>query len=328
MLEDRTLQNGFVIGMFQFSDAEGIVECYREAYGDQFPMQYVYDPGEILRRNAGSTQHTLVLRTGEGMVAGLVSIFSIGSDHGIYEIGQLIIRRQYRHLKLGRNLSGTCFNEMTLQVGARVLVGEAVCNAVASQKLGLEGGLAPTGLELECLPGEKEARTSLLYMFRVFRDQPHTLFVPGKYADFVRSCCDRLKLTRHFDTGAPPRDACSEVNLESLAFAQLIRYRVRRPGRDLESRLEKVLSDHPAWNVQVQVCLADPAAPWAVQVLQKRGFFLGAYLPLWMRADALMLQHLPRKPQLDAICLIPGAAGAVMDEVRADLESCRKDLSA
>ena len=62
MFADRQLQKGFTLGLFRPEDAPGIVDCYREVYGDTFPVRYVYDAGAIVERNSEGGQYTLVVR--------------------------------------------------------------------------------------------------------------------------------------------------------------------------------------------------------------------------------------------------------------------------
>ncbi len=327
MLEDRKLDNGFVLGMFRAEDAQGISLCYREMYGDSFPMRYVYDPEAIIERNAGSEQHTLVVRDPDGRVAGLAGLFQVDGIPGMYELGQLMVREKYRHARLGRALSEICVMELPALVGAQVLMGEAVCNATASQWLVARHGMIPTGLELEALPGSNGRRTSLLFMFKVLGDRPHTLFVPGVYDNFVHDSCWRLGLNRRFDIGDAPQEEPADMTSLFLKKANLVRCRVRRAGLDFADRLCVWLDENQGRFLQVALNLGDPAAPWVADLLSEHGFFLGAHLPLWLEADALILQRLPVDPRIEDIQIMVGAADAVLATVLADGMRCVTGLS-
>lgn len=326
MLEDRTLDNGFILGLFRPGDALGIVECYREIYHDDFPMRYVYDPEAIAERNAEGKQHTLVVRAPEGQVAGLVSLFPVEDSPGVFEAGQLMVRAQYRRCRLAQALCTAFFEELLPQVGALVFMSEAVCDTIVSQKLATLFGMIPTGLELEMLP-KKNGRTSLLCLFKIVEDKPQTLFIPERYLNFIHASCERLGLVRGFDTGEKPREEKSAITSHFLEAANLVRCRVRSAGLDFADLLRAWLGENQRSILHVQVNLTDPAAPWAVDILREHGFFLGAHLPQWMESDALMLQRLPIEPQPEQILVLPGPAGDILAAVLADRKAVLGDQS-
>ncbi|MCB2215213.1 GNAT family N-acetyltransferase [Desulfofustis glycolicus] len=325
MLTDRKLQEGFTLGLFRPEDAPGIVDCYREVYGDSFPVRYVYDPEAIVKRNSGSEQYTLVVRDPAGLIVGLVGLFAIDGNPGNYEVGQLMVRRRYRHLKLGQALSVAALTELPPLAGVRVLMAEAVCNTTISQKMALEHALLPTGLQLECLPNPEGTPTSLLSLFKIFSDTPHTIHVPGKYLDFVGGCCARLGLTRSYGNGSPPQTTAADPATEKLEFAGLIRCRFAKSGNNFDSWLDDFLETNQRSILQAQVNLGDPAAPWALGLLRERGFCLGAFLPSWFGTDALMVQRLPCRPQFDAIRLLAGDAEAIGNAVQRDLTTVNRE---
>lgn len=326
MLEDRTLDNGFILGLFRPADAPGIVACYREMYRDDFPMRYVYDPGAIAERNAQGKQYTVVVRDPEGRVAGLAGLFPIEGSPGVFEAGQLMVRKEYRRLRLAQALGAACFEELLPQVGAKVFMIEAVCDTDVSQKLATLFGMIPTGLELEVLP-KKSGQTSLLSLFKVVEDKPQTLFIPKRYLDFIHASCKRLGLARDFDAGDEPREGQSAITSHLLEAANLVRCRVRRAGLDFAELLRAWLGENQGRILHVQVNLADPAAPWALDILREHGFFLGAHLPQWMESDALMLQRLPGEQRPERIIVVPGPAEDILVAVLADRKAVLGDQS-
>lgn len=327
MFEDRRLENGFTLGLFRPEDAPGIADCYRAIYGEGFPMRYVYDHGAITEKNTKGGQYTLVVRDGHGQIAGLIGLCPQDQGAGVYESAQLMVREEFRDLKLGRILVNAGLQELPVAIGARAIFVEAVCSSTVSQALASKCGLKPTGLELECLPARDKTRTSLLYMFKVFDNQIQTLFAPGRYADFIRTCCSRMGLERYFDQANTSLESETEMETEELAFASLARCRVRRIGQDFIKQVTSLIRDFPGWIFQIQVSLADPAAGFAIDALRENGFFLGAYLPGWTGADAMMFQRVAQKPQAENIRLMPGAAEEVFQAVMADMPALYKDKS-
>jgi len=155
-------------------------------------------------------------------------------------------------------------------------------------------------------------------MYKIFRDGPQTLYLPERYTPFVEDCTACLGVERVFDSGLRPGGGPSALAAEPVPIAGLLRLRVRRCGADFTRLIDEFSTEAPDRILQVQLDLADPAVPWATELLRQRGFFLGAYLPLWYGTDALILQRLPWKPEPAAVVLIPGAARRVLKQLLAD----------
>ena len=64
-----------VVDLFRPEDAPAIVRCYREIYGENFPMTYVYDAGKVVEHNQGEDHYTVVGRLPDGDIAGIVGLF-------------------------------------------------------------------------------------------------------------------------------------------------------------------------------------------------------------------------------------------------------------
>jgi hypothetical protein len=180
-------------------------------------------------------------------------------------------------------------------------------------------------LELDVLPGGHGSKISLLYMFKIFEDRPHSLFASPQDMDFLQDSCRRLGLTREFEVGTMYQGADQTViEQEGLDFAGLVRARVQSIGTDFIAWLDAFLRQNRESIIQVQVDLAQQGAPWALDVLRTRGFFLGGHLPLWRGTDYLMLQRLPREPDLDGVQMLPGQPQRILEMITTDLEQAAR----
>jgi hypothetical protein len=162
-------------------------------------------------------------------------------------------------------------------------------------------------------------------MFKIFADRPHTLFACPQDMEFLQDSCQCLGLTRGFDVGTIPRGADQTVfEQEHLDFAGLVRARVQSMGKDFIARLDEFLRRNRQFIIQVQINLAHQAAPWALDALRAKGFFLGGHLPLWRGTDYLMLQRLPHEPDLDGVQVLSGQAQKIFEMITSDLEQASR----
>ena len=325
------------IGLFRPEDALGVALAYYETYGETFPLEHVYDPEEIARRNATDDQYTVVARTPRGEGVGLFGLFRHAPNPGVYEAGQLMVLKSYRNRHLSTEFSKVALDSLPRQLGIPVIFLEAVSNHAVSQLIALPRGLAFTGLEVECMPSGVQAdaddgahNISLFLMFKLFEKTSCDVYLPEPYRTFCETIYAELALPRVFASAA----AGTGETVASPFFIQetgLMRLTVSRAGRDLGAVVSAAeVKAGPRGLLQIFLNLGDGAAPQAVAVLRDRGYFLAGLLPCWFGADGLLMQKVGREPDWDAIQCVDCNAAAIRDMVREDFErtKCRKHRSA
>lgn len=317
------------VGLFRPEDALGVCLAYLEVYGDAFPVAHVYDPAEVIRRNAGADQYTVVARTPRGEVVGLAGLFRNAPNPEVYEAGQLMVLRQYRDNRVGAAIARQTIGTLPRELGLSVLFGETVCNHLAPQRLFLQGGLACAGLEVECMPakafkaeGGEVRNVSLLLMFAVHVSRPCAIRVPEPYCGILGELCGRFGLVR---TPLAPQPLAGETEWTEflLPEAGLSRLTISRAGADFGG----VVAGAEGRATIVQACLnlGDPGVDEAVALLRDRGYYFGGLLPHWFGPDGLMMQRPGQRPgqepDWDAMRLDGDTAMAMRDFVRADQEA-------
>lgn len=316
------------VGLFRPEDAVGVSLAYLEVYGDSFPIDHVYNPEEVARRNDSEDQYTIVARTPRGEVVGLAGLFRNAPDPGVYEGGQLMVLKSYRNSHVATLISRAAMGDCALRIGLPVVFCEAVCNHPASQRLAMQEGLIPTGLELECMPAgafEKEGgvvrNVSLALLFRVIKPARCSVCLPERYADVIEAMYADFGLVR--DRLDPvPLSGVTERKVFPVEDAKLVRLTVAKAGGDLASVAQQAEAAFGGETlVQAYLNLGDHAAPDAVRLLRERGYFFGGLLPQWFGADGMVLQKIPREPEWDAIRLYGKKIKAILEFVRRDYQS-------
>ncbi len=315
------------VGPFIPEDGPGVSLAYLETYGDAFPVDHVYDPEEVIRRNQTDDQFTVVARTPKGEVVGLAGLFRHAPDPGVYEGGQLMVLKSYRNSRVGMELSSRLLGKESRRPGIDAVFVEAVCNHPASQRLALDAGLKLTGLEVECMPSLAYAReggvtrnVSLLLAFRVTNREPCTVHLPRAYEGIIGERYKDLGLERDLGTPGSPSGTtlCSEFSIPNDG---LLRLTISRIGGDFSGIIgESGAVARARGPVQLYLNLGDPAAPQAVSLLRDKGFFFGGLLPRWFGTDGLVMQKVPRAPDWNGLKLHGEEASKMRDYVRRDYE--------
>ncbi|EGB16332.1 hypothetical protein DND132_3129 [Pseudodesulfovibrio mercurii] len=322
------MSNEFRITLFTPEDAPDVSRFYKETYGDGFPLKYVYDPAEISRRYDGVNHRTTIVRDGEDRLAAMGSLFRFAPNPLLYEAGQLMVSKRHRGKGLSNIIGRVVLEEFPTQIPVDAVFIEALCSHTLSQPSATNCGLLPTGVELERIPpmGPKQdngvvVNTSLLTLFRIYRDTPHTIHPHPDYVEFIERRNRALGIKRTVEPGASPVPPSTNAQSDVLRDASMATLTIFRAGKDLPDVLARFRAEAAGCSMHVRLDLGDRATPWAIDVLRGERFFLSAYLPLWFGTDGILLQKLPAAPDFSAPRYGSEAAKSMGDAVLADWEA-------
>jgi Acetyltransferase (GNAT) family len=320
-----------VIDIFRPEDAKGFARCYYAIYRDSFPMGYVYDPDAIIAVNGTDDHFTVVARTELGDVVGLAGMFRGGQAKGVYEVGQLMVLKAFRNRQIGEKISDYIFNTLAPKIGVTTLFAEALCNHTISQKIVAKNNTHPCGLEVEIMPAEAfvaeggvSRRVSLLMMFRMMQDLPHTVYVPEALHDFFKKRYELLGVSRKIECSVDAPTSKTELTSAIIAGAGITKIMVTRIGSDLSKQITQIIdTSEDNAIVHVQLNLTDHSVDWGYRKLAKLGFFFGGLLPLWFGTDGMFLQRLTLKPDFTSIQLFSEDAESIGDIIQKDVSQNR-----
>lgn len=313
------------VGPFRPEDAEGVARLYFAIYGENFPLDYVYDPEQITAANAGPDLHQFVSRTQAGDVVGLTALFRAAPNPDVMELGGLMILPAYRGGTLKTDMHEAILTTLPDELGLNAIFGQSVCDHLITQKLARNFSFPPSALEMEAMPPRPEGsndgvggRISLLSGFRVYRDMPHTVHLPERFAGFLKDLYAKFGLERSFGA-ARPANGRTHAEVTTMDGASLAKLLVDEPGADLDETIDAFEDGHPGRHAyQLQLPLAHPGLPAAAETARERGYFFGGLLPLWTGTDVLLLQKLTSDPDFSLPLLLTDEARALMDRIRSD----------
>lgn len=315
------------VDFFQPEDAEGVARLYYAIYGDTFAIDYVYDPERIREANQGPDLHHVVARTGAGEVVGISALFRVPPGKGILEAGGLMLLPDYRLGTLLFRLIDLTQQKAKDHLQLNAVFGQSVTDHLTTQKINARYGYHPLALEMESMPARPDGeggRISLLNEFVVFKDIPHTVHLPEAYAPLLREMYTGLGLARECLDGVEPTGTTA-WELTEMPVASLVKILVTEIGIDFPAALQRFALAHPGLHaMHLQLPLAHPGLPWAVEQARAQGFCLGGLLPLWTDRDMLLLQKLAEPPDFAAPALLTDEALGLLEHIRSDWESLTK----
>lgn len=323
------------VGLCRLDVAQGVAECFRAVYGQDYPIKTYYHPSEFTAALERDEIISVVARTSQGQVVGVVNLFTCAPFAGIYEVGAGLVLPTYRQRHLNNDMIKYLLEVVIPQRGVPMGYGEAVLNHLYQQRTQHALGYMPTALAVDQMPAaaySKEAsatgRVAVLMAFRSY--QPHTRLVrlPPRYDAALRQIYGGIDLDREFMSSDPKAElrGATEFKTQVFDFAHTARVAVHQIGADLASRIDALLTEMRARGVvvvQIWLRLDSPQIGAAVEVLRARGFFLGGVMPRWFDEDGLFLQWVHGQPNWREIQILPGKNQVVFDLVQQDWQQVR-----
>lgn len=323
-----------VIERFTPEFAEGVTKCFKQIYGEGYPIDTYINPEKLIEENKKKRVISIITRTVNNEVVGHLSLFNSNPNNlKIYESGSGVVIKEYRNTeKLFTRM--TAFSEkIGKEEGIDGVYGEPVCNHPFSQKICYNLKWIPTAIEVDLMPATayaKEAsakgRVSVFWCFKTFIPKFHTVYIPERYRDFFEIVYNRIDDKRDVKISdkSVPIGNSTIISSQVFEFAQVARMSIKEVGKDLEEKLkiaEKEAEERGVVCFQAWLDLAKPYVGEAVEILRKNGYFLGGLLTRWFDTDGILMQKLAVTPCWDDIVIAFEENTVIADMAKKDWES-------
>ena len=330
------MSSDWSIDFFCPADAQGVTDLYRSIYGANYHVKSVYNPEELIaQQNSGET-YRAVARAANGKIIGHTA-FTLSSppNRELYEAVQLLVDHKWRGTDLASQLTQFAIDEIPCKYKLKQTWGEAVCNHLFSQRIYLQNHYIETGMELDLLPGASMAqsmksvdtgRVSVVSIFRSYEARPQTIYVPPVYQEQLAFLYDGFEFGHTFVTNDKPLpdgkatlgklDLYPEVSVARMTFFDL--------GSDFDICLKEY--DHKCTDAgivvyQVFLPLCLPSIGAAVDILRRKGYFLGSIMPRWYGDDGLLLQKLTIPSNIGRMKIFSSRSREILTMIQADQQA-------
>ena len=309
-------------------------DIFRTAYGDSFPVGYVYQPEALLQELAQGRLRAALAIDGKNRAAGYVSVFKNAPNPNLWEAGNLVVDPAFKQtdvssLLLAAYSDGTLYDKEE----SDGLWGEAVCCHYFTQVANIKSGGCDVALELDQLDGPSfignhtgSARVSCVLGFRENSAPDTPIHVPALYAPILEKLLQTLRPRIILRDSAPlPADGATRYEERYYAPVGTWKISVSAIGGDWRDFTAGVLAEAKRRGVislQLFLNMDRPHLDAAVQVLKAQGFFFGGFAPRWFGADGLLMQQvLGQATEYEHIKLYSATAKAILAWIRQDRNS-------
>lgn len=324
----------FTIKPVDASCADMVPLVFRSIYGDNFPLEYVYDGDRILAEiHAGRLKSSLALDIG-GLPIGYIAMYMSVTNPGLWEACNLLVVPGRGSGDLAWALLQRYLHpENRSDTDCDGIFEEAVCHHYFTQLGCSKLGFIDCALVLDHMNGAsfrahapETERVACLLQFYEQSDQREACYLPEQYSEFLQGLFAGLR-PRAFLPGSAPLPVEGEVKRydKSFAAAGMWRVSVSSTGGNwgaflddllVQARLRQVVS------LQIVLSVGLPCTTAAVAQMRQRGFFLGGIFPRWFGADGIMMQQvLGKEPDYEGIKLYGAVAKSLLTYIQHDRET-------
>ncbi len=319
------------IDRFRPEDAEGVSRLFLDVYGKDYPIRVYVEPTLLREANASGEVISSVARTPSGEIVGHSALFRSAPYKGVFESGAGVVHERYRGGKGIFTRMVAHGETLAKQIPAvEVTFGEPVCAHVFSQKMSYRLGWRTMAVEADLMPGalfkgdvSPDERVGATLDFKTIRPKPLQVYVPPVYADILKFIYGEWDDSRTLvpSEGEPPLSHETRIDRKYFTFAQVVRLAIWKMGRDFGEAIERAEEESKSQGVKVIQAWINTGVPWcgwAVNILRRRGYFLGGVLPRWFDHDGILMTWTVQRPSWEALRLQFDRAKKIAAWVRED----------
>jgi len=284
------------------ANAALVGDVFRTAYGDAFPVAYVYQADALLEEITQGRLAAALALTEENRAAGYVSMFKNAPNHNLWEAGNLVVVPDYKQTDVSSFLFAAYFNgALSAGTTSDGLMGEAVCCHYFTQVGNIKAGAADVALELDQLDGPSfignrtgSARVSCVLAFLENSAPDSPIYLPAIYAPILEKLLQPLQPRVLLQDAQPlPTTGATQFDERYYQSVQTRKFFVHYIGADWPDFAADIVVEAKRRGVvslQITLNMACPQLDAAVQVLKSHGFFFGGLAPRWFGPDGLLMQ--------------------------------------
>jgi hypothetical protein len=300
----ETLGTEYTVRRLCAADAQGVVDCVRQVYGDSYIIHTeLYHPEEIVSLNEAGRLVSVVALDSNGEIVGHYALERPNPSFRVAESGEAMVRPEHQHHHLLEQMR-LLLEEEAARLGLVGIFGRTVTNHLFSQKMVERFGERPCGVSLGRTPrtfrNMREAlsqRMSIVFYFKYLGTVDAVrIHVPSRHHEICRQIYEQFEV--RLDPAVPqlvPDSGDFAVDHHTeLKRANIL---VRRVGKDTVDQVRAVrrelCRDQQVEVVYLELPLTEAGTPEACQALESEGFFFSGVAPLYFpEGDVLRLQFL------------------------------------
>jgi len=284
---------------FEPKDAESIIFCIREEYGEIYFKSSFYNPNYLIELNEVGKIKFLIAETAGEEVAGILALNPIGR---MCEISTAIVQKKYRGFGIIRKLFEMAVAEIQKMKNVYAAYGRTVMYHTTTQKLTEEIKFEPCGLLMsECLTDELcnddfNLKHPLGILIRnISRAKADKIYICSEHNQFVQDIYKTLAVEVEMDNNIYDFADDSQIYYENDEFQKSCSIFINVAGKDMIDKINSIENKlaAPLETFNVFLNLNHKSANLAYEKLKKAGYFFSGIRPICAENE-FMVMHNPK----------------------------------
>jgi len=296
----------FTIRRMRADEAIDVARCMYRGYGYSYMSDHVYYPERLVQMNRDDSLYTAVAVAEDGNIAGTCALIFTKEEANVAEIGQAVVKPEYRGNKALELLTDHLVAEAR-QRGLHGVFAQAVTNHPYSQKsmhrLGYRDsalllGYCPASMDFKNISDGLAQRESIILASIMLAAETRVLYLPARHAAILRETYQSLELPVEWkEAGDRIEHTRAHGHVHAGAHKQAGNgtITVRQSGADIidlvQYHLRRLCLRHVE-TIFLYLSLRDPLTAALLPEYETMGFFYAGILPGTSGGDTLVLQYM------------------------------------
>jgi hypothetical protein len=301
-----------------------VVACVIRCYRDHYPESEFYSADALAQQVRTGRLISKIAVTDEGRVVGHLGTRLDRPGDPVAETVGGMVDPEYRRRGLLVELGSAMSKEYSRLELAGIQLFATGAHDLTQRKIVAAGG-GVTGVLLGHIPAGTEyrgiehdfgdARIGCVVFYQPMAAAPRfPVYLPARYRDIVSRIYRDLGLKRDLAApeDSPSQNMASELSVNPRRGSSVLWVGSRGDLRGLQNSgrtLNEGIEALTAPVAYADVCLAQPGAPQAIEVLRSKGFFMGCVLPGSERSEVLRMQRIQAAEIAPERILVPEGTG-------------------
>ena len=290
-----------ILRLFEDRDAEDVIACIREEYGETYFKRDFYDPAFIRKMHTEGAITFLVAQTEEGEIVGILALKSFFPAETMCEIASEIFRKKFRGYGLAEPMLRYGM-ETIAQLNYSAAYALPVTFHSITQRILQNLGMTATGFIFsvyctECAEssysyGRCKKHSQGIQIRPMEKNDAGSLYLPDELTSIADQVYSRLGADYKICYANAPLDAKTRLYFTNDALHRSSSITLLRPGADLKAQIDRIRERYreiPLQTFNVFLNISDPVAPQAYRILQESGFFFTGFKPLCSEREILVM---------------------------------------
>ncbi len=286
---------------FEDRDAQGLIACICDEYGDTYFKRDFYNPEYIKKMHREEAITFLVAQTDEEEIAGILALKSFFPSETMCEVASEIFRKKFRGYGLA---------EPMLNYGMQTIEQKSYSAAYAlpvtfhsiTQKILEELGMTDTGFifSVFCTEfvqssyeyGRCQKHSQGIQIKPMEKNDVGNIYLAEELFPIANRIYTKLGVNYNLNTSNKTSDGKTRLYFTNDARHRNASITIIRPGTDLKERLELIKEkyrDIPMQTFNVFLNISDVTAVQAYHILKESGFFFTGFKPLCSDREILVM---------------------------------------